>query len=600
MTNSRVRFLALSLSIILTTAGCGVTQTSNRTPTAASSRDNDPQGLLRKSQRSAPDEAARMRLDAAEAFRASGDTQQAAAALQGIDPVRLDASNQFAYYNTRALIAIDAHNYPEARQALSLAVPTDAAARNALALTVADLAEAELRFEDAAISLMGYTYSPRAGDDPQFTVIVERTWSDVNRTPSDRISALASQTQNANAAAWWQLADALQRSFDLDAERTAINDWRRRHRDHPASRWPPSALTAIESGVTTPTQIALLLPLSGPLANAGQAVRDGFMAAFYHAASTARVHVYDTNGASIGSLYEQAGADGAQLVIGPLEKQSVVDINLLPYRRVPVLALNYLPQGLAAGPGLFQFGLAIEDEAHAIARRVYDDGFPRVAIVQSDLDWSSRAAESFRSQFVRLGGTVVTVGTIQDARAVTEVVGNALLVGASTERMEALSKTLGSKPEFTSRRRSDLDALVALTDPAQARALNSAMAFHFAADVPIYATSQAATNTSSNDLGDLNGFRITELPWQVYPSAIRTEVESAFTNSRTSLSPLYALGVDAFRLSDRADLLIPNSPGRLLGETGQLQVSGAGVVAREPAWALVQRGALVAMPTVAP
>jgi hypothetical protein len=245
---------------------------------------------------------------------------------------------------------------------------------------------------------------------------------------------------------------------------------------------------------------------------------------------------------------------------------------------------------------LFQFGLAIEDEAHAIARRVYEDGFPRVAIVQSDLDWSGRAAESFRSQFVRLGGTVVTVGTIQDARAVTEVVGNALLVGASTERMEALSKTLGSKPEFTARRRSDLDALVALTDPAQARALNSAMAFHFAADVPIYATSQATTNASSNDLGELNGFRITELPWQVYPSPIRTEVESAFANSRTSLSPLYALGVDAFRLSDRADLLIPSSPGRLLGN-GQLQVSGAGV-SRASCLALVQRGALVAMPTV--
>ena len=498
-----------------------------------------------------------------------------------------------------ALLAIDAHDYAAARQALKLAIPTDAASRNALLLTVADLAEAEQRFEDAAASLMGYTFSPRDGDDRQFTIIVERTWSNVNRTHGDRISALAVQRQNTTAAAWWQLADALQRSFDLDAERVAISDWRRTHQDHPASRWPPSTLTAIESGVAAPTQIALLLPLSGPLANAGQAIRDGFIAAFYHAASLARVRVYDTNGASIGAVYEQASTDGAQLVVGPLDKQSVVDINLLPYRRVPVLALNYLPQGVAAGAGLFQFGLAIEDEAHAIARRVFEDGFPRVAIVQSDLDWSARAAESFRNQFVKLGGNVVTVGTIQDARAVTEVVGNALLVGASTERMEALSKTLGSKPEFTARRRSDLDALIALTDPAQARALNSAMAFHFAADVPIYATSQATANASSNDLGDLNGFRITELPWQVYPSPIRTDVESAFANSRTSLSPLYALGVDAFRLSDRADLLIPNSPGRLLGETGQLQVSGAGVVAREPAWALVQHGALVAMPIVA-
>jgi len=341
------------------------------------------------------------------------------------------------------------------------------------------------------------------------------------------------------------------------------------------------------------------LPLSGPLANAGQAVRDGFVAAFYHAGSKGVVRVYDTNGTPIAGLYEQAVNDGAQLIVGPLDKQSVVDINLLPARPVPVLAVNYLPNGVAPGSGLFQFSLAIEDDARAVARRVHGDGIARVAIVESDLDWSNRALESFKSQFVDLGGTVVTVGTIRDARAVTEVVGGALLVGASNERMEALSKTIGTKPEFTARRRSDVDALIALTDPAQSRALNPAMAFHFASDVPIYATSQSAGTTVA-DLGDLNGMRMTALPWQIYPSPIRDEADAAFGATRSALSSLYALGVDAFRLSDRADLLLPNSAGRLLGETGQLQIHAPGIVVRDPAWAIVQRGALVAIPSVAP
>jgi outer membrane PBP1 activator LpoA protein len=117
MTNSKARFLAFGLLLILTTGACGVTQTSDQSRTVAStsSRDNDPQSLLRKSQRSAPDEAARMRLNAAESFRASGDVQQARATLQSIDPTPLDALNQFTYYNMSALLAIDAHDYAAAR-----------------------------------------------------------------------------------------------------------------------------------------------------------------------------------------------------------------------------------------------------------------------------------------------------------------------------------------------------------------------------------------------------------------------------------------------------------------------------------------------------
>jgi outer membrane PBP1 activator LpoA protein len=311
------------------------------------------------------------------------------------------------------------------------------------------------------------------------------------------------------------------------------------------------------------------------------------------------VRVYDTNGAQIAALYEQAAVDGAQLVVGPLDKQSVAEVNALPMRRVPVLALNYLPPMATPAQGLVQFGLAIEDEARAIARRVYGDGSKRVAVVESDTDWSSRALESFRVQFVDLGGAIVTSGVIQDARGVTDVVGRMLLVDASAERVDALSKTIGVKPEFTTRRRSDVSALVAFTDPGQSRALNPAMAFHFASDVPIYATSQSVGSASTAELGDLNGMRVTEMPWQVYASPIRQQIDEAFRNAKSS-APLYALGVDAYRLSDRADLLVPGATGRLLGETGQLELHPPGVVVRDPAWAIVQHDALVALPTVVP
>ncbi len=116
-------------------------------------------------------------------------------------------------------------------------------------LTAAGTAEAQLRYEDAATTLMTYTFSSRA-DDPQNAAVVERIWSDVNQTQAHRIAALATQNGRDDATAWWQLADSLQRSFDLNAERVAISDWKRNHRDHPASRWPPRAFALIEGGVT--------------------------------------------------------------------------------------------------------------------------------------------------------------------------------------------------------------------------------------------------------------------------------------------------------------------------------------------------------------
>jgi len=554
--------------------------------------------MLKRAATAAPDEAARLRLDSAQAYFASGAREESRTTLKLVDPKHLDASDQFGFYQLTTQLALDVADFAAAREALALAIPTNAAQRNAFAMLTADMAEAESHFEDAAVALMTYTLSGR-GDDAGQQAVVDRLWMDINRTPSDRIALLAGAA-NTNAAAWWQLAAALQTSFDLNAERAAIASWQAHHRDHPAALWPPSALKQVDRDLAAPTRIGLLLPVTGPLANAGRAVRDGFLAAFYHSGSKATVRIYDSNSGTIASLYEQASSDGAQLIVGPLDKANVADVNGLPVRPVPVLALNYLPAGVTPSQGVFQFGLAIEDEARAIARRMRQDGLYRVAILESDVDWSSRAAQAFREQFESMGGTVVTVGIIDDPRAITEIVGNALLVNASATRMEALAKTIGTTPEFIPRRRSDVDAFVALVGHSQARALNPAMAFHFAADVPIYATSQVTGGATSTDLADLDGFRLTELPWQVYPSAIRADVDAAFPSVDSSLSPLYALGIDAYRLAARADLLTASASGGLLGETGQLQIQSSGAVVRQPAWAVVSHDALLALPTVAP
>jgi uncharacterized protein len=537
-----------------------------------------------------------MRLDAARLYFDRGASSEAQATLQLIEPALLDAVNQFEFYQLSLQVALATNDLQAAHAAAGRAIPMNAQQRNAYAQGSASLAEREQRFADAAAALMTYDYGLRNPiETPQ--AVVDRTWADVNRTSIERMAALAG-SGNPTASAWWSLAIQTQRSFDLNAERNAVDAWRAQHPRHPAAIWVPTMLRGVEVPSVGPRRFALLLPSSGPLADAGHAVRDGFMAAFYYAGSNAIARVYDSNSGTMTELYARAVQEGAQVVVGPLDKAKVVEMNAVAIRTVPVLALNYLPDGTPPSAGLLQFGLAIEDDARAIARRVYADGQLRVVVLESDADWAHRAGRAFTEQFTASGGVVVTDAIAEDARTITDVVGSSLLVDASTARLDALSATLGTKPEFLPRRRNDVDAIVAFVGPGQARALNPALAFHFATDLPVYATAQAAGTSTGAELADLNGFRLTELPWQVYPSSLRAGVDAAFGLVGSALAPLYALGVDAYRVADRAELLTSVAGGGLFGETGQLQVRNGGSLLREPAWAVVSSGQLVALPTV--
>jgi len=590
--------LGFALLAIVTVAACQVTPTTPAPPSKPTQvAQLDPQAKLARAERSSPGEASRLRLEAARAFFDNGEIVPARTAIDLVVPDQLDNRSRFNYYELQAQLALLDAQYDVASAALAMAVPADTAQRNRRALTSADLAEMQQHYFDAAAAMMAIDYSQRdATSDAQ--AWVDRTWSDVNRVAADRMSSLAATNVDATSAAWWELGIAMQRSFDLASERAAIAAWRTQHPRHPAAVWPPTPLRAIESDLSAPTRIALLLPVTGSLENAGRAVRDGFLAAYFHGGANATVHVYDTNGADIGSLYEQAGSDGAQVVVGPLQKPDVATMNAVGFRTIPVIALNYLPAGVVGSPGLIQFGLAIEDEARAIAQRLSADGIKRIVLLQSDVDWSDRAGRAFRADFENAGGVVVAGATISDPRTITDVVGTTLLVAASTSRMETLAQLIGTQPEFTPRRRADVDAVVALVDPSQARALNPAMAFFFASELPIYATSQATTGIGAGGLAELDGFRTTQLPWQVYPSVVRDEIYAAFSNVRTDLSALYALGVDAYRLADRAELLAQHAAGGLLGETGQLSIESSGAIVRQPAWAVVSHGRLVALPSV--
>src|SRR5690606_7046414 len=105
------------------------------------------------------------------------------------------------------------------------------------------------------------------------------------------------------------------------------------------------------------TQLALLLPLSGPQSGMGRSVRDGFLSAYYEQGTQdIRVQMYDTGGTAekTREAYEAAKLKGATLIVGPLIKTEVQALLALK-PTLPVLALNAITERPASQ--FYQFAL---------------------------------------------------------------------------------------------------------------------------------------------------------------------------------------------------------------------------------------------------
>lgn len=377
----------------------------------------------------------------------------------------------------------------------------------------------------------------------------------------------------------------------------------------------PTSTTSIEKHAGTPQpittaailkqpqKVALLLPLQGRLAEAGEAVRDGFYAAYYQALSrnhqTPSIKLYDTSkGAQ--TAYQLASADGAELIIGPLDKEDVKQVSQLPQLTVPLLSLNYPdPQPATPIQNLYQFGLAVEDEARQIARQGIKEGHKNALIVAPAIDWSDRSAQAFSDEWQKLGGTLIGRTTFTDQDRFSQSIKSTLLIDESQARSTLLQQQLNTKFEFTPRRRADVDMIFMAVTPTQGRQVMPTLAFHYANNIPVYATSNVYSgNADAINNDDLNGVLFNTLPWLFDDNNPEKQSITQHTKSSSVFSRLHALGADAYHLYAHLPQLQQAPDTHIMGATGLLRLLPDGRIEREEMWARFVNGLVEAMPQV--
>lgn len=557
-----------------------------RTPQATT------QQLLEKASQSDPEQAAQLRLAAADQSMQQGNTAQAQSILRQVPLDGLMPAQQIFALTLQGEIAL-ANGEPEkAEQAFK-----HPAFERLGELPVAQ----QIRSQLARAAALEATNKPlAAARERVFTAPLlsgeqaktnhEAIWKLISALPEKQLQGAT----DTDLAGWQALALSLKRAGTVAQQQRAMDDWIAQNPQHPAALQLPESLQKLRELADQPlTHVGLLLPMDGQLASVARALRDGFLAAHLQAQQAGqalRIELYDsTRMSSIDDFYRQAQADGVQLVIGPLEKDLVRQLGERDQLPITTLALNYSDAGQNTPPQLFQFGLAAEDEAREVARRAWADGHRRAIALAPRGEWGARILDAFRQSWQEAGGTLVAAEPLAEPVKLANQIADLLQLRNSGSRAgSTTSASAASQPS----RRQDVDFIFLAATPQQAQQVRPTLIFQYAGDLPVYATSHlhAASHNRTQYL-DLEGIRFAETPWLLDDQLpLRREVEQKWPQAGGSLGRLYAMGADAYLLAPRLNQLLALPDTRLEGLSGTLSLSAEQRIQRELPWAQFRDG----------
>jgi len=424
-------------------------------------------------------------------------------------------------------------------------------------------------------------------------------WDALNRiTEPAMIRALAEQ-QTAEMRGWLELNLIVRRSNMLPAKMEPwIDQWYERYGEHPAA--PAYALNLLEKSRSVyiePKHIALMLPFSGRLEKVAEAIQNGFLYAYYKdPGQLAELEIINASNdpAEFSLQYEQAIQNGADFVVGPIDKDLV---NMLQQREtldVPTLTLNYGNEQNEARQNLYQFGLLPEDEAVQIADFALAQGRHHALVLVPDTEWGYRLQRAFTKRFEALGGHVVGSNIYPAKKSdYSAAITNLLNLTTSNHRKSILQQTIKEQVRFEARRRQDVDMIFIAANSRQARLIKPQLKFHHAQDLPVYATSHISTsNGKPEDDRDLNEILFVDIPWMLdnRNNADYRQINAYWPDDSQRFSRLFALGIDAYRMIPSLRRLMINPEEQLQHHTGLLSVDDTGRVKRSLLMATYQNG----------
>jgi hypothetical protein len=436
---------------------------------------------------------------------------------------------------------------------------------------------------------------------------------------------------------WLQLAIIIKR-FALESvlfNQQLIN-WQSRHLGHPlVTNLPQEIKKSLQQAPIQAKRIAVLLPLTGRLANQGLAIKEGILAAYLENLPNAKFALnnapnYDGSaGKTIQNktqqyreirFFDSALKTTQQLnkmvadfdvVLGPLVKEQIMKLtSVLPSDKI-LLALNrvelqpkkpnsaqltQLVESDLTAPEHYYFALAPEDEAQQLALHIHQKQLVRPIIFAADNPTTQRMAEAFITKWQETPNAIQPDLTIfTDSKDMRIRVSQMLDVAQSNQRIKQIEALSDVEVFGVERNRRDIDAIVLFANPEQAKLLNpiiEASLSPFARrSLSVFASSRSySLDLNSNSLRDLRNLTFTDMPWMLPDHRwqdLANQTIQLWPEKQDTLLRLFAMGFDAYSLLPNLRRLktLPQLVSH--GLTGEINVDSQGVLYRRLLWAQV-------------
>lgn len=465
-----------------------------------------------------------------------------------------------------------------------------------------DIHSALRRYVDAAMARA--KLEPLLDDDNEILENQETLLRDLQELDSAELQTLTRQGRNDILRGWLSLAYIAKTASDEQQAQQEIDNWQNQFPNHPVKQSIIATIIAQQpEALGRPTHIAVIVPMSGRFAKAASAVRNGLLTAYYSDRMQnyrPEIRFYDEgeDPQQIQTIYQQAVNEGADFVIGPLNKEAVT--NLARYNGVQggILALNYgdFDKDERLPANFFQMSLSPEQEAIHVAEHAWLDGHTKAAAIYPDTQWGARVYEAFKDRWEELGGTIVEYQTYDMKKSDYAVPIKQLLnIDESEQRYRTVRNLVRQKVEYEPRRRKDVDFIFMAAFSRQGRLLRPQLKFHRGSDIPVYATSHVFSGSLQPDMDrDMNGVRFSDMPWTLLTHSqndnMKLQIKTVWPNTSNRYMRLFALGIDAYQIVPELNRMRRNRFTSIQGTTGILYLDISNRIQRRLLWAQFQAG----------